>query len=187
MNSTLLDELFTPYAEAVDNYNTCCDAYRTVQRAADDTLRKIERRQQAEKTKIISKIADLENEEKRLKSDIRQRIIKGESSADADLGTGARLAVISEQKAALRVLENRRCMTDAEKSLWEKAVDDLDEVTNSLNIAIAQRHKQTVRLQAYLKSNEYWGASVPNRSNESLFDKAYELNKDGGADDEEEN
>lgn len=187
MNSTLLNELFTPYCEAVENYNACCDTYRTAQRKANDILRKVEGRQRAENSKIIAKIADLENEEKRLKADIRRRIASGESSPDADLGAGARLAVINEQKAALQALSNKRRMTDEEKSLWGQAVDDLDEATNSLNMAVAQRHRLTVRLQAYLKSNEYWGLDVPNRNNESIFDKVYELNKDGGLDDEEEN
>ena len=77
-------------------------------------------------------------------------------------------------------------MTDEEKSQWEKAVDDLDEATNSLNSAISKRSRLTAKLQAYVKSNEYWGAGTPNRNNESLFDKAYKLNSDGGIDDEEE-
>lgn len=186
MNSTLLDELFIPYCEAMESYNICCDAYRIAQRAASDILRKVEGRQRAENTEIVSKIAELESEEKRIKIEIRQRVQRGENSPDADLGAGARLAVIYERKAALQVLAGRRCMTDEEKNQWEKAVDDLDEATNSLNSAISKRSRLTVRLQAYLKSNEYWGVGIPNRNNESLFDKAYELNSDGGIDDEEE-
>ena len=104
MNSTLLDELFIPYCEAMESYNTCCDAYRIAQRAASDILRKIEGRQRTEHSEIISQIADLESEEKRIKIEIRQRVQRGENSPDADLGAGARLAVIYERKAALQAV-----------------------------------------------------------------------------------
>ena len=185
MDNTLMTELFAPYVEAVNDYNICCDAYRDAQRAASDILRNVEKRQRAEQAKIVSKITDLENEEKRLKMDIRQRVLKGEASPDADLGTGARLAVIYEQKAALQALADKRRMTDEEKSQWEKAVDDLDEATNSLNKSINLRGGLTARLRAYVNSLEYWSVGTPNRNNEPLFDKAYSLNSDGGADDEE--
>ena len=111
-------------------------------------MRKVEGRQRAENTEIVSKIAELESEEKRIKIEIRQRVQRGENFPDADLGAGARLAVIYQQKAALQVLAGRRCMTDEEKSQWEKAVDDLDEATNSLNSTISKRSRLTAKLQA---------------------------------------
>lgn len=186
MSNTLIDDIFTPYVKTLDNYNACYEAYQAAVRAANDILRKIEKRQQAEQSKIITKIADLDNEEKRLKLCIRQRVLRGENS-DEDMTAGARIAVICEQRAALQELvgKNRR-MTDDEKSQWEQATSDLYDATDNLNAAIADRRTQTVRLQVYVRSIEYWGANIPSIDNERLFDKAYTLNSDGGFEDEQE-
>lgn len=187
MENALTTDIFTPYVDALNNYNACCDRYRATERAANDVLHKIERRQAAERSQIAVKLADLESEEKRLKAIVRQHILRGENPFSADLETGAKLAIISEQKDALQVLTGKRCMTDEEKTEWETAVSDLDDAAADLNKAISQRKQATAKLEAYVRSLEYWGAHIPNMNNSSLFDKAYSLNSDGGADDEEEN
>lgn len=186
MDNTLTTEIFAPYVDALNNYNVCCDKFRAAERAANDVLRKIEKRQTAERSQIAAKLADLENEEKRLKAIVRQHVLRGENPLSADLETGAKLAIISEQKAALQVLTGKRCMTDEEKTEWEKAVSDLDDAKTDFDRAINQRKQATAKLQAYVRSIEYWGAQIPNRNSENLFDRAYLLNSDGGADDEEE-
>lgn len=186
MSNTLIDDLFAPYVDALDNYNIRYGEYFAASRAAEDILRKVENRQRAEQAKFISQIADLENEEKRLKLSIRQRVLKGQNS-DEDITAGARIAVISEQKAAFQELSGKcRRMTDEEKERWEQATSVLYDAESNFNFAIAERQKLTARLQAYVRSIELWGATVPVRNSDSLFDKAYKLNSDGGFEDEQE-
>lgn len=187
MDNTLMTEIFVPYVDALNNYNTCCDRYRAAERAANDILYKIEKRQRAEQTQIFSKISDLESEEKRLKTIVRQCVLRGENPLSADLETGAKLAIISEQKEALQVLSSKQCMTNEEKTQWENAVSNLDDAAADLNRAVKQREQATAKLQSYVRSIEYWGTQIPNRNKERLFAKAYSLNSDGGTDDEEEN
>ena len=185
MYNDLMTELFAPYVYALNNYDYCCDNYIAAERAANDILHEVEKRQKDTRSQIAAKLAELESEEKRLKASIRQRVLRGDASPSADMETGAKLAVIAEQKAALQILSEKRKMTDEEKAQWETAVSVLDDAATDINKAILQRTQETEKLKVYVRSLEFWGAQVPNRNRDALLSKAYSLNADGGIDDEE--
>ena len=185
MYNDLMTELFAPYVYALNNYNYCYDNYIAAEKAANDILHEVEKRQKDTRSQIAAKLAELESEEKRLKASVRQRVLCGDASPSADMETGAKLAVIAEQKAALQILSEKRKMTDEEKAQWETAESALKDAANALNEAIKQRTQETEKLQVYVRSLEFWGAQVPNRNTERLSKEADLLNADGGADDEE--
>lgn len=188
MSEKLTLDSFQPLIEAMEESRTTAAAFLDGRGRAVSLLHSIKARQAADRQKYSEMLSGLKAEGKRIRQKVREdtanrarAAAKGEAAPLADVSTGARLAALPDEIAALEALIAEQRMTDEEREKWTKTVIELRELEAAHKRASRTEREELTRWKVYFfEAVNYpeWGI---NTDTSGLIAEGYALN--GNADD----
>lgn len=195
MIEQITKDSFIPLIEATEERRKCAAAFLDTQSGAREILHRIKARQAAERRRFYNMLSDLKAEEKRLRQKVREEAANrakaaatGAAAPKVDISTGARLAALPDEIAALEMLIAEKRMTDEERERWAEIVGELSDRATAYERAHRAEVEELTRWKVYFfEAVNYpkWGI---NTDINGILAEGYALNKtaeneaDSGAD-----
>ena len=181
MSEELTLDSFRPLIEAEkERYRVAAD-FLNAQNRARGFLRDVRARQKEEQRKLSEMLSDLKAEEQRLRQKVRAEATaraKATATPRTDTTTGARLAVLPGEMAAIGALITERRMTDEERAKWTETVMYLRELEDVFEQARRAANKELVKWKTYFFEAVNYPKCGANYDISSLISEGYALNKD---------
>lgn len=184
MNEELTLDSFRPLIEADEKRRRAAADFRNAENRARGLLRDIRARQAADRRKFSEMLSGLKAEEQGLRQKVREETAarakaaaRGEEMPRADTSTGARLAALPDEIAALESLISEQRMTDEEREAWTETVMELRERATAYKQAGRAARGELVKWKVYFfEAVEYpkWGM---NDDISGIVQEGYELNR----------
>lgn len=137
----------------LDSFRPLIEAEKERCRASADFLNAQNRaRQKDEQRKLSEMLSDLKAEEPRLRRKVRAEATaraKATATPRTDTATGARLAVLLDEMAAIEALIAERRMTDEERAKWTETAMYLRELEDVFEQARRAAKKELVKWKTY--------------------------------------
>lgn len=184
MNEELTLDSFRPLIEADEKRRRAAADFLNARNRAEGFLRDIRARQEAERNKYREMLSELKAEEQSLRQKVREEAaarakaaVRGEKAPRADTSTGARLAALPDEMAAIEALIPEQRMTHEECEAWTKIVMELNKCTTAFRQAAHAARGELVKWKDYflhVNTTPEWGI---NDDVSRIIQSGYELNR----------